>query len=882
MRKVLFVILLVAFGVALYWSNERFNNRTIVNTHPLTTIPSKATVIVEANAFSTFWNHFSETNIPWRSLKNDSNFKELNDFLTQFNIDLESYPALYDRINNTPICLAIFGQLTSGIDFLFTGNFSDPALMESWKKLLSKLNFTPTSTTFHEGFELTEWELDGEKYYCSYSSETVHFSSSLSILQSSVTISKSPEQLNRSMQKVYQTASNDQEIKLLIQPNLLAQLVNNCTSKLTNDWFLEHVKIGQWTELDFASNSNALNFFGFTGVDSTSYFQPISASTPIYNECLQAIPNYISSFKWWGFSDYQQFLTSKHMSEKALNSLHTMNGLLDRDLPAHVTSWIDNQFASFTTHANETGIVCRANGSVDPVGKIHDYSVADSTAKTYMGISIFHLNSDFKPQLLFKETTGEFNFCFSYNEYVYFTNNLLSCKKIINALNTNQVLSNDIGFSEFLADKFSDRSNFMYYCNLPFDKFGLYRFMSPEVIRAINEKSSAYKGFNRLGWQMAGNENDLVYHNISVSCNTGRNQVITNNDLWEVTLDSTLIRKPQLLKNHRTKTEEVLVQDAGNNIYIISAAGLVKWKKPIDGPIIGDVKQIDVYGNGKYQMLFNTINKIHLLDINGKSVKGFPVNLPSFASNSLSVFDYQKNHNYRILIGTAQGNVFNFDKTGKLVQGWEFKGEGSEVKSEVKRFVIGNKDYICFHDDNGKIYALDRRGRTRYDIKSSIPAHVGSKRYLVKGRSIGTSKCMYMDSSGTLVEMLFDGSSKTIKSDSNSQDVHFIPIDYEDDGYQDYLISKKNAMEVLGPDMSTQKYLQFNTAAPSYHVHSANKDFFYSIQDGELSLFNDMGELLSEFPKKSAHPPAISDMNKDGKTDIVFTSGNSVIAQILR
>ena len=381
---------------------------------------------------------------------------------------------------------------------------------------------------------------------------------------------------------------------------------------------------------------------------------------------------------------------------------------------------------------------------------------------------------------------------------------------------------------------------------------------------------------------MAGNENDLVYHNISVSCNTGRNQVITNNDLWEVTLDSTLIRKPQLVKNHRTKTEEVLVQDAGNNIYIISAAGLVKWKKPIDGPIIGDVKQIDVYGNGKYQMLFNTINKIHLLDINGKSVKGFPVNLPSFASNSLSVFDYQKNHNYRILIGTAQGNVYNFDKTGKLVQGWEFKGAGSEVRSDVKRFVIGNKDYICFHDGNGKIYALDRRGRSRYDINSSIPAQAGSKRYLVKGRSIGTSKCMYMDSSGTLVEMLFDGSSKTIKSDSNSQDVHFIPIDYEADGYQDYLISTNNAMEVLGPDMSTQKYLQFNTAAPSYHFHSANKDFFYSIQDGELSLFNDMGELLSEFPKKSAHPPAISDMNKDGKTDIVFTSGNSVIAQILR
>jgi len=421
------------------------------------------------------------------------------------------------------------------------------------------------------------------------------------------------------------------------------------------------------------------------------------------------------------------------------------------DISEHVNSWIDNQFASFITHSNEMGIVCRSNGSIDPTGKIHDYANVDSAIVNYSGVSIFYLHPEFKPELLFKETAADFRYCFSYDDYVYFTNNVLSCKRIINACVAGQVLINDPGFTEFLSDKFSDRSNFMYYCNLPFDKQGLYRFMMPDIIKNIDQKSSAYKGFNRLGWQMAGNENNLVYHNISVSCNTGQNRLVANNDLWEVQLENEITRKPQLLKNHRTNTEEVLVQDSKNNIYIISAAGLVKWKKQIDGPIIGDVKQIDVYGNGKYQMLFNTQNKIHLLDINGNWVRGFPINLPAFASNNLSVFDYQKNHNYRILIGSDEGKIYNFDKTGKLVKGWEFKGASAGIQSEIQRFVIGNKDYICFFDKDGQIYVLDRRGRIRYEVKSGIPSSSSKNRYLVKGRSIGTTKSIYSDSSGSII-----------------------------------------------------------------------------------------------------------------------------------
>ena len=40
--------------------------------------------------------------------------------------------------------------------------------------------------------------------------------------------------------------------------------------------------------------------------------------------------------------------------------------------------------------------------------------------------------------------------------------------------------------------------------------------------------------------------------------------------------------------------------------------------------IIGDISTIDMYSNNKYQALFNTRYKLHIIDRNGKHVDGFP------------------------------------------------------------------------------------------------------------------------------------------------------------------------------------------------------------------------------------------------------------------
>ena len=43
--------------------------------------------------------------------------------------------------------------------------------------------------------------------------------------------------------------------------------------------------------------------------------------------------------------------------------------------------------------------------------------------------------------------------------------------------------------------------------------------------------------------------------------------------------------------------------------------------KKIDEKIIGDIKQIDTYKNGRLQISFRTENKFYVLDRNGKEVE---------------------------------------------------------------------------------------------------------------------------------------------------------------------------------------------------------------------------------------------------------------------
>ena len=201
------------------------------------------------------------------------------------------------------------------------------------------------------------------------------------------------------------------------------------------------------------------------------------------------------------------------------------------------------------------------------------------------------------------------------------------------------------------------------------------------------------------------------------------NNKITNSNksfskIFDVKLSENILSKPIFVKNHITKKMDIIVQDVNNNIYQISGSGKIQWKKKLEQPILGNIQQVDLYKNGRLQLLFNTKNKIYILDRNGKDVAPFPKVFKDPITLPVSVFDYDKNKNYRILV-TQNSELLMYDKKGKKVSGFKYSNTKNKIITKPKHLRILNKDYIVFKT-NSDLKILNRKGRVRIKIKGDI------------------------------------------------------------------------------------------------------------------------------------------------------------------
>ena len=218
---------------------------------------------------------------------------------------------------------------------------------------------------------------------------------------------------------------------------------------------------------------------------------------------------------------------------------------------------------------------------------------------------------------------------------------------------------------------------------------------------------------------------------------------------WSTNLDAPAIINPQIVKNHYNGEDEIFIQDENNQIYLISNSGKILWKKSIDGSIIGDVHQVDMLKNNKLQMAFVTENKLYIVDRNGNNLKNYPKTLSKKAIVGLSVFDYDKNKNYRFMIPTADADVLLLNMQGEVPTDWNFSSN-ADITTPLQYFNIKGKDYIVTANEE-KALIVNRRGENRVTpkddtkgIKTSFFADaVGSQDRLVAAGENGKILFIY-------------------------------------------------------------------------------------------------------------------------------------------
>ncbi|MEA3443628.1 MAG: hypothetical protein U9R19_02755, partial [Bacteroidota bacterium] len=360
-----------------------------------------------------------------------------------------------------------------------------------------------------------------------------------------------------------------------------------------------------------------------------------------------------------------------------------------------------------------------------------------------------------------------------------------------------------------------------------------------------------YQDFHAFSFQFSPNSNrQMVYNDIYLKY--GPLDTDKPRTRWELRLDTTFTFKPKFVLNHYTGNREIFIQDDNNKIYLINYAGRILWQKQLDQAIMGDVHQIDYYKNNKLQLLFNTKNKLHLIDRLGNYVERYPVNLSSPATNGIGVIDYNNKKDYRIFIACQNKRVYLYSIEGNIIKGWKFKHSEHAVSNQVQHFISKNKDYIVFNDEN-KSYILNRRGKER--VKPEIDFAISKNgKYIFEDRKSGNDARMIITGpDGTIYFVYLDGKVESLKIHDFSNNHFFDYRDVDGDKLKDFIFVDGKKLEVYNLIQTKLIDLQFDQEIehrPISYIFPGNsrKLGIVAHKRNEIFLINSDGSLYQGFP----------------------------------
>jgi hypothetical protein len=188
--------------------------------------------------------------------------------------------------------------------------------------------------------------------------------------------------------------------------------------------------------------------------------------------------------------------------------------------------------------------------------------------------------------------------------------------------------------------------------------------------------------------------------------------------IWNTELSSSPVTYLCSLNKRNASGFYLFAQDESNTLYALDESGQKLWKKPLDEKIMSHIFAIDYYKNSLEQFVFNTANKIYIIDKQGNFIEDFPLNLGAKASCAMSCF-YKQNdyHQACYFVPCENGNIYGYEINGMPMPGWNPMKSGP-VKSPVQIAFQNKKEWIFYYTTNHNVAFFDYAGHTKILINN--------------------------------------------------------------------------------------------------------------------------------------------------------------------
>ena len=869
LRKIIIGIIIAGCTTSLFLSYSFLKEEVKQHQDPIVAIPKSAAIIVECQNIREIWSRISETNLVWSEALAIPEIQKLDRMIRVVDSLFSTIQGLMEIIDNKKTVLS-FHSNGNGSDF-FIATVCNESQFMLFDKLVNK-EIGKVETGELQGEKIKSFATEDGLYAYLYASPFILFSSSKEVLDASLTQIKNKNSILglKTFSDLRSTSSNSSALHCYVNFEEFGRIAFPYIEKAVADKWQKGEVFPNWITFDLSLKSDALLFSGISTTDSkNNLLATFLGQAPQQSLVRSNLPKDIKVLKRASISDPKEFIADNNSAY-----LEEMEESCQCDPIETVSSWLGSEivYLDHSHHLSNTmkSLLIETNGVQNVLSSLALLGVGDSIVDNNHGVNIYPVNDNKLLRIFGDEFVldGDVFFCQKDN-YAIFSSRM-GMNKILRQWRKEQAVIQQTIFSSF-SDRFManfSSNDYYWKCNKLVESFE--SILKHKYFLKLNSYSDIFAKMGSISWQTAPSGEGYQYHSIALNANHG--EEIGSNSLWSLKLKSSVIRAPELMKNHRTNTLEVLIQDEENSIHLISATGKIKWSKQLDGPIMGKVKQIDVYSNNKWQMLFNTPSKIHLVDIKGNEVKGFPVELKATATSPVALLDYERSKQYRLLVACSDRKVYNYNQEGKITEGWICDFIEDSVVNELQHFVSENKDYILFTDVSGTIYMLDRRGGKRVELTQKVNTNLHELIQFEKGYTFTTSKLTYKDSS-TICKIGFDDTKTCSILDSANTEFDLTIVDLDGNKLSDYVVSYLNRIEIYGPDKKLSFFETFDfNINHQLKVVGDNLKFLLLENQEEIYLYSSNLIPIPSFPVLGSMHTAIGDINKDGRTDVITIS----------
>jgi len=793
------------FGYQLYQKFQRPAES------PFNAIPGNTALIIKLNKAGNLWKELNRSNLLWKSL---SHFPGVNSIRNEIQF-LDSTSRKNEKINeilqqyNVIISITLSGRSSFGALYLssVTGSNPESYILDFIRHAgaeEARINETPYAAT-----RIHRIQLKGSHdpfYFAvlkgifmgSFHSNLVKKAIDRLSLNTSLAASSA-------FRRVESTSGKKVDANIYINYRFFSLVISKIIRDENLPDLLKFSCFADWSGLDVIIKKDELLLNGYTvASDSNLHFLSLfSDQVPQKIEITSVIPADVSYLTFYGLDNPKKFIRrfqAKTIREETyLGSTTPAFSQFEQSpvsIEDYILPWIGNEACLFVIEdTRNPGGKTYAGFKVKDTLQAREnlLSLADTLGLRVDSVTsgkqkIYHCPIPGLLPYLFGDLFGKVNaryFTFL-NGYLMFSQDSRDLSLLIEAFKTGNTLAKSKEYLDF-TNNMSNKSNVFCYFNTSNSLSGLKKMLNQNLAEQLTPMMDSIKKFESLAFQF-NNQEGMFYSTLFMRFNPNPEQ--EGPLQWQAVLDTTVSSRPLIIPKTKGRSPSVLVTDIANNLYLFHSDGILGWKLHLMGKPLGEIHPILLKGSDSLYFLFNTDTHLYLIRSDGQFADRYPMRFPLHATNGLTLVDYNRNGDYRVLVAFMDNRVYKFSLDGLSITGWERPNALEEILKPVEYRNYNKQEYLIVAGKTGQTFIVDRRGKPRMELNPKLQLSPNSGLYLNRSNKRGLF--VTTDQQGKAIFIQENGKTSEVTMNLFSPSHWFFYEDITGNGQPEFIYLDKN------------------------------------------------------------------------------------------